>query len=115
MNTVTETLNHHLQSFGEGNIDELMADYTEDSIIMFESNRLQGLDDIRTFMNDFITNSLPPGSEFELKHIQVAGNVAYIAWTASSDRLSFKLGTDTFVIIEGKILTQTIAALVEPQ
>ena len=115
MQQTEETLHHHLQSFGEGNIDELMGDYTEDSIIIFESNLIQGLDDIRTFMSDFIDNSLPPGSEFEIKHTQVVGNVAYIVWTASSDRLSFRLGTDTFEISDGKIQVQTIAALVEPK
>ena len=115
MSQAEETLNHHLQSFGEGNIDELVADYTEDSVILFESNIIQGLDNIRTFFSDFISNSLPPGSEFEMKHLQVVGDVAYIVWAAGTDKLSFKLGTDTFVITDGKILQQTIAALVEPK
>jgi ketosteroid isomerase-like protein len=115
MNQAEETLSHHLQSFGEGNIDELVADYTEDSVILFESNLIQGLDNISAFFTDFISNSLPPVSEFELKHSQVVGDVAYIVWAASTDKLSFKLGTDTLVITGGKILQQTVAVFIEPK
>jgi ketosteroid isomerase-like protein len=115
MSQTEETLNHHLQSFGEGNVDELVSDYTEDSVVLFESNLIQGLDNIKAFFNDFITNTLPPGSDFEMLHSQVVDDVAYIVWKAGTDKLSFKLGTDTFVINNGKIQQQTIAALVEPK
>jgi hypothetical protein len=115
MSQTEETLNHHLQSFGEGNIDELLADYTEQSVVIFESSLIEGLDSIKAFFSDFITSTLPPGSDFEMMHSQVFGDVAYIVWTAGTDKLSFKLGTDTFVMSNGKILQQTIAALVEPK
>ena len=115
MSQTEKTLNHHLKSFGEGNIDELVADYTEDSVILFESNQIKGVDNISAFFSDFISNSLPPGSNFEMMHSQVVGDIAYIVWAASTDKLSFKLGTDTFVMSNGKILQQTIAALVEPK
>ena len=113
MSKTEAILNHHLQSFGTANIDELVSDYTEDSVILFESNLIKGLDNIKTFFSDFIDNSLPPGSDFEMKHLQVVDNVAYIVWEASTDKLAFKMGTDTFVIKDGKIHQQTIAALVE--
>lgn len=113
MSQTDDILSHHLQSFGEGNIDEIVIDYTENSIIIFENNLIKGLDNIRAFFTDFIGNTLPPGSEFEVKHRQVVDNVAYIVWEASTEKLSFKLGTDTFVISNGKILQQTVAALVE--
>ena len=115
MSQAEETLNHYLQSFGDGDIDAVMTDYTEESVILFESTLVKGLDNIREFFRDFIENVLPPGSPFEMKHTQVVDNVAYIVWEASTDKLNFKLGTDTFVIREGKIAQQTVAALVEPK
>ncbi len=115
MSQTEAVLNHHLQSFGTANIDELVSDYTEDSVILFESNIIKGLDNLRAFFTDFINNSLPPGSDFEMKHLQVVGDIAYIVWEAGTDKLAFKLGTDTFVIKDGKIVQQTIAALVEPR
>ena len=115
MSQTEATLNHHLQSFGSANIDELVSDYTEESFILIENNKISGLDNIRAFFDDFISNSLPPGSSFEMKHMQVIDDIAFIVWEASTDKLDFKLGTDTFVIKDGKILQQTIAALVEPK
>jgi ketosteroid isomerase-like protein len=115
MSQAEDTLNHHLQSFGGGDIDALVSDYTEDSVILFEDSLITGLDNIRGFFDDFITNTLPPGCEFEMKHLQVSGDIAYIVWTAGTNALSFKLGTDTFVVKDGKIAHQTIAALVEPK
>ena len=115
MSQTEDVLNHHLQSFGGGDVDELVSDYTEDSVILFESNLITGLDNIRAFFDDFVTNTLPPGCDFEMKHMQVVGDMAYIVWTAGTDKLSFKLGTDTFVVSDGKIAQQTIAAHVEPK
>lgn len=115
MSQVEAILNHHLQSFGEGNVDEIVSDYTEDSVILFENNLVKGLDNIKAFFSNFINNSLPPGSEFEMKHSQIVDNIAYIVWSASTDKLSFKYATDTFVIVDGKIHQQTVAALVEPK
>ena len=115
MSQTEDVINHHLQSFGGGNVDELVSDYTEDSVILFEDNLITGLDNIRPFFEDFVTNTLPPGCDFEMKHMQVVGDIGYIVWTAGTDKLSFKLGTDTFVVTDGKISQQTIAALVEPK
>jgi ketosteroid isomerase-like protein len=115
MSQAQDTLNHHLQSFGGGDIDAIVSDYTEGSVILFEGNLITGLDNIRAFFDDFITNTLPPGCEFDIKHMQVVDDMAYIAWTAGTDALDFKLGTDTFIIKDGKIVQQTIAAHVEPK
>ena len=115
MSQAEDTLNHHLKSFGEGNIDELVSDYAEESVVIFEDKLITGLDNIRAFFSDFITNTLPPGCDFEMKHLQVVGDIAYIVWTAGTDKLSFKLGTDTLIIKDGKIIQQTLAALVEPK
>ena len=57
MSQTEDVLNHHLQSFGGGDVDELVSDYTEDSVILFESNLITGLDNIRAFF-DFKTMSI---------------------------------------------------------
>ena len=98
MNKTETTLKHHLKAFLEGNIEELMADYTEQSVMIFESKLIQGIDNIRAFNSDVFENIFPPGSGYELKHSQVVGDIAYIVWSGSTDKLSFKLGTDTFVM-----------------
>ncbi len=61
------------------------------------------------------TELLPPGSEFNLINQSIEGEVAYVVWSASSEKYDFPIGTDTFVIKDDKIVVQTFAAKVDPK
>jgi hypothetical protein len=56
-----------------------------------------------------------PGSSFTLKHQSVKGDYAYILWTAETADNSYELVTDTFVVKDGKIVTQSFAAKILPK
>jgi len=45
----------------------------------------------------------------------VEGEIAYIVWSAESQRYRIPLATDTYVIRDGKIVAQTFAARLEPK
>ncbi|WP_287586245.1 nuclear transport factor 2 family protein [Candidatus Borrarchaeum sp.] len=111
--TTEEILKHHLESFGTGNVDEIVKDYTEDSVIFTPDKVVKGLSEIRALFKMFTTELLPPGCDFKLLQQQIQENVAYIAWNAESESHKFYIGTDTFVIKDGKIGLQTFAAHVE--
>ncbi len=100
------TLDHHLQSFGEG-IDAIMEDFTEDSVVITPDATYRGLTEIRAFFTAFV-EGLPAGvwDVFTMKRMEVAGEVGYILWEAKP---WFPLGTDTFVVRDGKIVFQTAA------
>jgi ketosteroid isomerase-like protein len=100
------TLDHHLQAVAEG-IDATMQDFTEDSVVITPDATFRGLAEIRAFFTAFV-ESLPAGiwDAFKLNRSEVAGEVAYIVWEAKP---WFPLGTDTFVVRDGKIVYQTIA------
>ena len=100
-------LNHHLQAFGEG-IDSIMADYTEDSVVIAPEGTYRGLEELRAFFTSLV-EGLPEGSweAFKLCRKEVVGEIAYIHWEALPWIL---LGTDTFVVRDGKIAVQTYAA-----
>jgi hypothetical protein len=49
-----------------------------------------------------------------LKH-EVCGDIAYIVWKAETADKRFEVGTDNFIVREGKILTQTFAAKISPK
>ncbi len=101
------TLEHHLQAFGEG-IDSIMADYTEESVVITQDATYRGLTEIRAFFTAFV-EGLPDGlwDAFEITRQEVVGEVAYIAWRANP---WVPLGTDTFVVRDGKFAVQTYAA-----
>jgi ketosteroid isomerase-like protein len=105
-------LEHHLQAFGEG-IEAIMADYTDDSVVITPEATYRGLDEIRDFFVAFV-EALPAGiwDAFTMRRQEVVGEVAYILWEAKP---WFPLGTDTFVVRGGKIAFQTFAAYAKPE
>ena len=108
-------LDHHLACVAQGDIDGILEDYTEDSVLMTPDGPLEGLGPIRKLFELVVGEMLPPGTQLDLKQTTVHGEVAYIAWTAQTDAMDFPLGTDTFVVRDGKILVQTFAAHVVPR
>ena len=110
-----DILNHHLQSIGAGDVDAILSDFTDDSVLYGPDGGMRGLDEMRPFFEALVTDLLPPGSVFEMKQQIVDGDIAYIAWSGSSEKFDFPIGTDTFVIRDGKIAIQTFAAQVNPK
>lgn len=106
--TIEQTLTHHLIAFGNNNLDEIIKDYTEQSVIMTPSGTIKGLTEIRQFFKDFF-KVIPRGSHFEMKQKNIEGNVAYIAWASKSKITEIPMGTDTFVFDGDKIQYHTVA------
>ncbi len=117
MNTessVTETvIRNHLQAFLEQKgIAAILNDYDEDARFYSEAEIYQGKHEIHRFFTDFIA-SLPAGGidNFALRSQRVDGSIGYITWSVGSD---IPLGTDTFVVDNGKIVSQTFAMYATP-
>ena len=109
-----DVLNHHLQAFGAGDIEETMKDYTDDSVLMTADGRLTGRAAIREAFEGFYDGLFKPGTyEFTMDRLDTEGEVAFIVWHSSHDNAQVPLGTDTFFIREGKISVQTFAAQIE--
>jgi ketosteroid isomerase-like protein len=98
----------HLQAFlNQDGIAAIVSDYADDACFLTESRTYRGRSEIREFFEDFLA-ALPPQAigKFSLRCLRFAGNVAYITWSAGSE---LPLGTDTFVVRDGKIVSQTFA------
>lgn len=107
--SVTESVVcNHLKAFLEQQgIAVIIKDYDENARLYTEAKIYHGKQEIHGFFMDFI-GSLPADaiSHFSLKSLQVDGNIAYITWSVGTD---IPLGTDTFVVDDGKIVSQTFA------
>ncbi len=106
---------HHLQAFGAGDVEEILKDYTKDSVLILPDATVRGIDDLRQTFTMFVTEILPAGSPFELKKQEIEGDTAYIFWAANSAKYDVPLGTDTFVVKGGKIIVQTFAGQIIPK
>jgi ketosteroid isomerase-like protein len=104
---------NHLQTFVEKKgIAAILTDYDDDACFHCETKTYRGKKEIRDFFEGFIA-SLPPGAadSFALRTLRVEGDLAYITWSAGRQ---IPLGTDTFVVRDGRIVSQTFAAYVVP-
>jgi len=108
-NNTKDILTHHLTAFGDNNLDEILKDYTEQSLIFTNDGPIQGLAKIKVFF-DGLFRLIPTGSSFEMIQLSVANNVAHIIWKSSSKKAIINFGTDTFFIEDQKILFHTVAA-----
>jgi hypothetical protein len=108
-----DILQHHMGSIGAGNVDQIMNDYTEESVILTADGAIRGRAKIRELFENLTTEMLPPGSDFELIQQLIDGEVAYVVWKGESERYKFHLGTDTLFVKHDKIMTQTFAAHVD--
>jgi hypothetical protein len=109
-----KVLDHHVQTFQANDLEGVMADYTEESVLITPDRTYKGLADIReNFVQAY--KALPTsGTTMTVTSSVINRDVAYIVWKALTPTLEFKYATDTFVIADGKILSQTFAGDIVP-
>lgn len=111
-----EIINHHLTAFGAGDVDEVLADYTEESLLVTGDCPITGLAGLREFFDDLVSGMFVPGTyEIAVDALKVEGKVALLVWSGTTQQADIPFAVDTFVIENDKIATQTFAAKVEPK
>ena len=113
--TAAEVLTHHLESIGSGNLEEVMADYTEDSLLYTPFGPMKGLDAIRELFTGLLAEFAKPGMTFEMIRQDVEGDSAYIIWGAETADNVYEAATDTFFIQDGAIACQSFCAKIVPK
>lgn len=98
----------HLQAFLERQgIDALLSDYADDACFLSEDRAWCGKPAIGSFFEGFLAWLSPQAfSQFTLRSLRVEGEMAHITWSAGPE---VPLGTDTFVVRRGRIVSQSFA------
>jgi len=111
--TTEEVLNHHLTAFSQGNVEMVMEDFTEDSVLELPDSTVKGLEAIAGVFTHFFGGLFKPGTyEFNMDRVAVTGEVAYIVWHSKNQGAEVKMGSDTLLVQNGKIVVQTLATYV---
>src|ERR1700694_1198092 len=110
-----DVLTHHLECFGKLDLAGTMADYTDASRFFTPDGLLRGSEAIRRFFVRLFEEFAKPGMSFEMLRQDVDGDTAYIVWKAETAVNRFELGTDTFIVQNEKIVTQTFAGKISPK
>jgi ketosteroid isomerase-like protein len=115
MTTTKDVLEHHLKAFGEGDIKGVLSDYAPGVIFFTPQGVLRGPDAIRPLFQRMIAEFAKPGAAFSMKQQFVEGDHAYIVWTAETADNVYELGTDTFLVQDGKIVAQSFTSKTTPR
>lgn len=103
-------LNHHLEALAARDLDDLVSDYTEESVIInnLSPTPIRGLEEIRQFMAQMVEVFTPEVlATLRMSQQVIEGEIVYVVWSAGA---TIPFGTDTVVIREGKIVAQTAYA-----
>ena len=109
MASTKDVLDHHLKCFGTGDLEGILADYAPDAVLFTPDRPLSGVDAIKPLFQAMFAEFGRPGASFSMKQQFVEGDYAYILWTAETADNVYELGTDTFVVRDGKIVAQSFA------
>jgi ketosteroid isomerase-like protein len=115
MASTKEVLDNHLKCFGEGDLKGILSDYAPGAVLFTSAGPLRGADAMRPLFQALIAEFGKPGAAFRMKQQSVEGDYAYILWTAETADNVYELGTDTFVVRDGKIVAQSFAGKITPK
>jgi len=110
-----DVIDNHLKCFGAGDLEGILSDYAPDAVLFTPEGLLRGVDAIRTLFVAMLAEFEKPGAAFSLKHLSVEGDHGYILWAAETADNVYEVGTDTFVVRDGRISVQSFAGNIKPK
>jgi ketosteroid isomerase-like protein len=115
MASTKEVLDNHLKCFGEGDLKGILSDYAPGAVLFTSAGPLRGADAMRPLFQALIAEFGKPGAAFRMKQQSVEGDYAYILWAAETADNVYEVGTDTFVVRDGKIVAQSYTGKITPK
>jgi ketosteroid isomerase-like protein len=115
MSTTESVLDHHMEVFGEQDLDGTMEDYTDESVVISPQGVFRGREEIQGLFENIFAEFSQSGTTFSLDRQIVEGECAFIEWHAETPDNEYEFATDTFVIRDGTIATQTFTGVITPR
>jgi ketosteroid isomerase-like protein len=105
--TPQEVFQHHAEVLIAGDLEGIVADYTDDALFITPDGVLRGKDGIREAFTKLLSDL--PSAEWEVPTTIFEGDVLFIEWKAVSESTMADDGIDTFVFRDdGQIRVQTV-------
>jgi ketosteroid isomerase-like protein len=109
--TPEEVFAHHGQALGAENLEEILADYSDDAILISQRQVYRGKDGARQVFTQLLADV--PQAEWALD-TTFADDVLYLEWKATGAGRKVEDGIDTFIFSDGMIRVQTVVYTVQP-
>ena len=104
--TPEEIFQHHAEALGAGDLDEIVADYTDDAVFITPGGVRRGKDGIREAFTQLLADL--PNAAWDLKTLIFENDVLFLEWAATAATTKVEDGIDTFVFSDGLIRLQTV-------
>ena len=111
--TPDEIVQHHLKALGDGDVDEIMADYAADAVLITAAGVRSGRDAIRDGFQRLVTTL--SGIVWTSTAQVSSGDTVLLEWTADAGSVAVEDGVDTFVVRDGLIQSQTARSTWAPK
>jgi ketosteroid isomerase-like protein len=110
--TPQEIFDHHVSALAAGDLDELLADYADDAVIISPEGAVRGKAGIRQAFTQILT-ALPEAT-WDVPTRIYEDDVLFIEWSAVSKAGRVTDGTDTLVFAGDGIRAQTVRFTLQP-
>ncbi len=104
--TPQQVFQHQGEALEAGNIEAILEDYSEDSLLIFQGNVYRGVAGARQVFTQLMADL--PEADWTVNDV-FADNVLYLQWSAVANAVGHEVrdGIDTFVFEDGKVRVQT--------
>jgi hypothetical protein len=110
--TPEEVFQHHAQALGAGDLDEIVADYADDAVVITPAGVNRGRLGVRAAFTQLLADV--PNAAWDLKTLIYENDVLFLEWAAAAAQTRVEDGIDTFVFRDGLIRVQTVRYTVLP-
>ena len=107
-----EVFNHHAQALGAEDLEEIVADYSDDAIFITPAGVRRGKDGIRQAFTKLLSEV--PQATWNLKTTIYEDDILFLEWDAEGGGNRIEDGIDTFVFRDGLIRVQTVRYTLQP-
>jgi hypothetical protein len=108
--TPEEVFGHHAQALGAENLEEILADYRDDAVLIVQKKIYRGRQGVRQVFAQLLSEV--PHAQWEVDTVY-AEDALYLEWKARSAGSHIDDGIDTFIFRDGLIQTQTVRYTVQ--
>ena len=107
-----EVFNHHAQALEAEDLDEIVADYSDDAIFITPAGVQRGKDGIRQAFTKLLSEV--PQASWDIKTTIYENDVMLLEWGAEGGGKRIEDGIDTFAFCDGLIRVQTVRYTLQP-
>jgi ketosteroid isomerase-like protein len=104
--TPQEVFQHHAEVLIAGDLEGIVADYSDDAVFITPDGTLHGKDGVRQGFTKLLWDL--PNAAWQVPTTIFEGDVLFIEWNAVSENTMADDGIDTFVFRDGLIRVQTV-------